>query len=223
MEFNMVPAPVNYGMDPPPPQQKRQPRILRQFPIGGILINICEGAVRHIFEKHSKDFTIAANGAKDWPTIERNVSGHIAEMICSSAHLFLSNVRSTRDDSIMIYLKRPQDKLHHCFVVAHEGDNCYRLNTGYKKIIEEESFSGTWINFGTQRVEEYWQGMQGVYTRGAPEENFHYWCIHGRVPRDFANYQPPVSVPVPPPVYLIPLIPVYVVPQYISYQQELIY
>ncbi|KAF1763489.1 hypothetical protein GCK72_011755 [Caenorhabditis remanei] len=219
MAFNLAHATVNNGLAPPAPQQKRQPRILFEFWIAGILIRIREGAVRHIFESHSKP----QRETKDWPTIERNVSKHIAEMISSSEHIFLSNVRSTRDDSIMVYLKRPQDKMHHCFVVAHEGDNCYRLNTGYKKLIEDEAFSGTWINSGTGVVEEYWQGMQGVYTRGAPEENFHYWCIHGRVPSDFLNYQPPVLVPVPPPVYLIPLIPVYVVPQHVPYQQELIY
>ncbi|EFP08366.1 hypothetical protein CRE_16155 [Caenorhabditis remanei] len=205
-QHNMVPPTAQYGT-------KRQKKVVCEFPVAAIRVRIREGTVDHILEKHSKDFDFAIDGETYPPMIEYKVSQYIQEIISTSSQLFLSVARSTRADSIMMYFRRPQDKMHHCFPLAYEEDNCYRISTGYKKRFDEESFSGTWVQCGSQAVVDYWPGMMGVFTRESVADSGHYWNIHGRP----MQQQQPM-------VYPVPLQPIYLVPMKISYvsHQELV-
>ncbi|KAF1763491.1 hypothetical protein GCK72_011757 [Caenorhabditis remanei] len=170
---------------------------------------------RHIFKRDWKDFQHATGGAKDWNTVERNVSRYLQEMILSSNYLFFTDELVTREDGVLLYFRRLGDKLHHRVALAQDKaeEHVYNISTAYKLRIEEQEFYEIWKDFLTQNEVFYQSGMNGIFTRTS--DNPHLANIHHRpdpepLETHFAHFVPVQPIP----CILVPVQPI----QYFPYR-----
>ncbi|KAF1763493.1 hypothetical protein GCK72_011759 [Caenorhabditis remanei] len=157
------------------------PRILDEFSVGNITIRIHDCTPRHIFKKHWKDFQHATRGARDWNTVERNVSSFLKKLILSSPQLLFTDELVTRKDGLLLYVRQPRDKMFHRIALAQDEaeGHVYNVSTAYKLWIDEAvQFSGQWKEFGSQQDVNYHPRMTGIFTRTS--WNSHLANIHHR-------------------------------------------